>query len=340
MMARCLELAERGLGYTRTNPLVGSVVVREGRIISEGWHAGFGKAHSEVMALECLPMELRDGSTLYVNLEPCCHTGKTPPCTDLILKSRLKKVVVAHSDPDARVSGRGLEILRQAGLEVLTGVLEKDAQYLNRAYFVQKNYRRPFITLKWAQTADGFISGPGSHPIKITQGTDDLFIHWLRTQHDAILIGYRTAVMDNPRLTVRHLEGKNPLRVVWDPENGLPKDLQILKDDLLVWIFNRYCERKMGEKIWKKAADLKEVLRYLLEADLGTVLVEGGRATLDFFISCNLWDQIYVFKALNVLAQNGVAAPSVPNGNPVRVQEGDRSLIELYENHSSHEVFH
>lgn len=330
MMRRCLELAGRGLGFTLTNPLVGCVVVKDGRIISEGWHKAFGQAHAEVMALEALPESERAGVTVYVNLEPCCHHGKTPPCTDLLLRIRPKRVVVAHTDPDERVAGRGIEILRQAGVHVTVGVAEEEARRLNRAYFVNKLMRRPFITLKWAQSADGFMAGEGGKPVKITSFRSDVYGHWLRHTHDAIWVGFNTAVNDNPQLTLRHIRGKQPLRVVWDPEAALPRHVKLLADDEPVLILNTKRDGREGVKEWLRVSGPEEGLHRLLERHVGSVLVEGGRRTHDFFLSCNLWDALCVFKAPHVSLRKGIPAPCVPSGISPQIWHGDDLILESY----------
>jgi diaminohydroxyphosphoribosylaminopyrimidine deaminase/5-amino-6-(5-phosphoribosylamino)uracil reductase len=332
MIRRCLELAERGRGFTRTNPMVGCVVVKEGRIISEGWHAAFGASHAEVMALEALPPDQREGTTVYVNLEPCCHYGKTPPCTDLFLRSRPEKVVVAHTDPDARVAGRGVEILRRAGIQVTVGVGEAEALTLNQAYLVNKLLGRPFITLKWAQSADGFIAGEGGQPVKITSPRADVFGHWLRHAHDAIWVGFKTILNDNPQLTVRHITGKKPLRVVWDPEAALPRHLNVLSDEEPALILNTQLNRQEGLKEWLCVSGPEEGLRRLLERHVGSILVEGGRKTHDFFLACNLWDALCVFRATNVIIGKGISAPSIPTGIRPWFWHGNDVILETYRN--------
>lgn len=330
MMRRCLELADRGVGHTRTNPLVGCVVVKEGRIISEGWHAAFGAPHAEVMALEPLSESDREGCTVYVNLEPCCHYGKTPPCTDLLLRSRPRRVVVAHRDPDMRVAGKGLQILRQAGIEVTEGVCDAEARTLNKAYLVNKRLGRPFITLKWAQSKDGCMADASGQPKKITGARDDVYVHWLRHRYDAIMVGYNTAVKDNPQLTVRHIQGKQPVRVVWDPENALPKHLKIFNDPHSTLILNLKMNHRDENIEWLQVNDLEEGFRILLKHDIGSVLVEGGRKTHQRLMSCNLWDSILVLKSLNVSIKNGLPSPEIPPGFSGSVGLGDASILETY----------
>lgn len=330
MMRRCLELAGRGLGFTLTNPWVGCVVVKEGRIISEGWHAAFGASHAEVMALEPLSMTQRNGTTIYVNLEPCCHFGKTPPCTDLLLRSRPERVVVAHMDPDVRVAGRGIEILRQAGIQVTLGVGESEARTLNQAYLVNKLLGRPFITLKWAQSSDGFIAGEGGQPVRITSPRADVFGHWLRHAHDAIWVGFNTVLNDDPQLTVRHITGKQPLRVVWDPEAALPRHLRIFSDEEPVLILNTKLNRQEGPKEWLCVSGPEEGLRRLLERHIGSVLVEGGRKTHNFFMACNLWDALCVFKSSDVSLRKGIPAPCVPSGIKSQIWQGSDFILETY----------
>ncbi|MCS6981937.1 MAG: bifunctional diaminohydroxyphosphoribosylaminopyrimidine deaminase/5-amino-6-(5-phosphoribosylamino)uracil reductase RibD [Flavobacteriales bacterium] len=331
-MRRCLELAHRGAGFTRTNPLVGCVVVKNNKIISEGWHAFFGGPHAEVMALQALPDGEVAGATVYINLEPCCHHGKTPPCTDLLLRKKPAAVVVAHMDPDPRVAGKGLTLLREAGIQVRCGVLEAEARQMNRFYFVNKIQKRPAITLKWATSSDGFMAMEEGRPVRITTPREDVLIHWLRSLHDAILVGYRTALNDDPQLTVRHIKRPSPLRLVWDPENALPSHLRIFNDQAPLLVLNRHRNSDRGIKRWKRCSSLQEGIRELLvEEDISSILVEGGRNTLEYFLSCNLWDKTYVFNSLNALSR-GVASPVVPRNLRVQQFQIHKSVLEVYEN--------
>ena len=312
MMARCLELAERGLGYSQTNPLVGCVVVKDGQIISEGWHKHFGGPHAEVEALEKIPDEVAQKCTLYVNLEPCCHYGKTPPCTNLLLKKKPARIVVAHEDPDQRVAGRGIQILKDAGIQVNLGILENQSKWLNRRYLTNKLKKRTYIILKWAETADGFMAGFPKRPIKITHPRDDMLVHWMRATEDAIMVGYQTALMDNPRLTVRHFDRRQPLRIVWDPEDTLPDHLHIKTDNLPTLIINKKQSQVIGNlRKVKFNGSISELTEYFLNQNISSILIEGGKKLLESFLNCNLWDEVLVFKTSNYIHE-GYPSPYLP----------------------------
>ncbi|HXC06303.1 MAG TPA: bifunctional diaminohydroxyphosphoribosylaminopyrimidine deaminase/5-amino-6-(5-phosphoribosylamino)uracil reductase RibD, partial [Bacteroidia bacterium] len=234
-MRRCLELAAQGLGSVAPNPMVGSVIVHQGRIIGEGWHQRYGEAHAEVNAIAAVQEKnLLSGSCLYVNLEPCAHFGKTPPCADLIIRTGIPEVVIGSIDPFAQVSGKGIEKLVKAGIRVRTGVLETECRELNRRFFTFQEQKRPYIILKWAETADRFMDrirtfGSGEAPLQISSAPSLQLLHQWRSEEQAILIGTHTALLDNPRLTVRERQGKNPLRIVLDPMNRIPASFH-LKD--------------------------------------------------------------------------------------------------------------
>ena len=233
-MARCLQLAQSGGGYVSPNPMVGAVIVCNDRIIGEGYHRHIGEAHAEPNAIYSVNnKELLSQSTLYVNLEPCSHYGKTPPCADLIVKKRIKKVVIGTLDPNPKVSGRGAEILRDAGIEVIVGVLEKECHTLNRRFFTFQINKRPYILLKWAQTRDGFIdhcrSDNSIQALKISNSITQLLTHKMRSENMAIMVSTNTVLLDNPSLTLRYWFGKSPLRVAIDRKNMIP-DNYIIKD--------------------------------------------------------------------------------------------------------------
>lgn len=316
-MQRCLQLARLGLGKTAPNPMVGAVLVQGDRIIGEGYHVRAGDAHAEVACLKnVLPIDrnLIPEATLYVSLEPCCHHGKTPPCTDLIINSGIKKVVVASSDPFPAVSGGGIKILREAGVEVEVGILEEAAQKLNRRFFTFHQQHRPYIILKWAQTQDGYIGGISGESWKISNEWSRRLVHQWRSEEQAILIGYRTALNDNPALTTRLVPGKHPLRLVIDPMNQLPSHLQIFNDHLPVVLFTTRQPAVKGliTYIQYEPAQLMEtIFAYCQSHSIQSVLVEGGAATLNLFLQSGYWDEIRRITALDLVKGKGTPAPAV-----------------------------
>lgn len=302
-MRRCIELARQGELHVAPNPMVGAVVVHEGRIIGEGYHARFGEAHAEVNALAAVgeaDRRLLPESTLYVSLEPCAHYGKTPPCADLIVRHRLRRVVVGCVDPFARVQGRGVEILRRAGIEVTVGVLEDGCRRLNRRFMVAQTLRRPYVTLKWAASADGFIdrlrTSDAVPPACISTPVSCLHGHRLRALHQAVLVGHRTLRLDRPRLNVRHWAGNDPLRIVLG---------HVRPEELLDG--------------FRTADDAERLLADLAAQGVQSLLVEGGRQTLQHFIDKGLWDEAWSERGTVVLGE-GVPEPRMAAGAICRAE--------------------
>lgn len=326
-MHRCLQLASNGLGRTAPNPMVGAVLVHEDRIIGEGFHTGFGKPHAEVMAIRaCKQPELLPYSTLYINLEPCSHHGKTPPCSDLILEKKIPKVVIANTDPNPLVAGNGIEKLRKAGTEVITGICEKEGEELNRRFFTFHRKKRPYILLKWAQTADGFLDANETGPLKITSAGTDQLVHLWRTQEQAIWVGYRTALKDNPRLTARLFPGKNPLRIVNDRENTLPAHLHLFSDGNPTLVFNikESSQEKSVERI--QVYSLPEMLNTLFQKEIQSILVEGGADTLAQFIEADLWDEARVIVG-KISAGEGLKAPGLVHAELIKTEDCGQDRI-------------
>jgi diaminohydroxyphosphoribosylaminopyrimidine deaminase/5-amino-6-(5-phosphoribosylamino)uracil reductase len=320
-MHRCLQLAKNGMGRTAPNPMVGAVLVHKDRIIGEGFHTGFGEPHAEVMGIRaCQQPELLPYSTLYINLEPCSHHGKTPPCSDLILEKKIPRVVISNSDPNPLVAGQGIEKLRKAGTEVITGICENEGEELNRRFFTFHRKKRPYILLKWAQTADGFLDTNETAPLKITSTGTDQLVHLWRTQEQAIWVGYRTALKDNPRLTARLFPGKNPLRIVTDRENTLPSHLQLFSDGNPTLVFNRKesIQEKSVERI--RVYSLPEMLNTLFQKEIQSILVEGGAATLTQFIQAGLWDEARVIVG-KISAGGGLKVPGLAHAALVKTED-------------------
>jgi diaminohydroxyphosphoribosylaminopyrimidine deaminase/5-amino-6-(5-phosphoribosylamino)uracil reductase len=314
-LARALGLAERGRGRTSPNPMVGAVLVREGRIIGEGYHARCGERHAEVAAIEdaCGPVA---GAALYCTLEPCCQAGpakRTPPCTERIIREGIGKVVLCTLDPNPLVSGRGVERLKQAGIQVVTGYLAEQAAALNEAYFTFIRSRLPFVHLKVAQSLDGRIATCGGDSRWITDREARTRVHRMRCEHDAVLVGRNTVLKDDPALTVRLLAGRQPLRVVLDERLEIPESAQVLADGqadkTCVFIGEEYDQGKRGalerrgvrfrtvSRDEQGRLDLAEVLRELGRMEVSSVLVEGGAGVFTGFIRRGLFDKISVFIA-------------------------------------------
>lgn len=340
-MRRCLQLASLGCGHVAPNPMVGAVVVHEGRIIGEGYHRCYGKPHAEVNAIASVADEsLLPQSTLYVSLEPCSHYGKTPPCAELIVAKRIPRVVVGCLDPFPAVSGRGVARLREAGIEVVTGVLEAECLALNRTFMTFQTRHRPFVTLKWAQSSDGFIDRlrePGEPAARISDDVSAVWVHRLRAEADAILVGTRTAIADNPSLTTRLWPGRSPLRIVLDEHARVPADRQLFTDGLPTLVVTGpetdYPELSPSVEVVHLPfgeALIPALLDELYRRRLQHLVVEGGAALLQSFIGAGHWDEARVETGPLVLEQ-GVAAPSMGR-LPQRTEWCGRARIEWYEN--------
>jgi diaminohydroxyphosphoribosylaminopyrimidine deaminase/5-amino-6-(5-phosphoribosylamino)uracil reductase len=317
-MRRCIQLARNGAKNAPPNPMVGAVVVCDGRIIGEGYHVRCGEGHAEVNALASVSeadLALLEKSTIYVSLEPCSHYGKTPPCADLIVAKRLKRVVVGCLDPFAKVQGRGVKKLQDAGIDVTVGVLEKECMALNKHFMTFHSKHRPFVTLKWAQSADGFIGAAEGEPrAMISNNYTMALCHKRRTEHQAIMVGRRTAELDNPSLTVREWDGRTPLRVVLDRENKLPRTLRLFDGEAQTLVFtdtkSEVDDKAEYARIDFSADVIGQVMKELHSRNVQTLLVEGGRALLQSFIDSGLWDEAFVEEAPFCLG-SGVKAPVI-----------------------------
>ena len=320
-MRRCLELASKGLGSTGLNPLVGSVIVHRGRIIGEGYHMRYGGPHAEVNAISCVdnPAVLKE-STLYVNLEPCSHFGKTPPCSLLIIEKKIPRVVVAMTDPNPIVRGKGITMLRNKGIEVITDILTEEARFLNRRFIVNQTLKRPYVILKWAESADGFIDknrkpGDPIQPNWITNHTARMLVHKWRSEEAAITAGVNTVLSDNPALNVRNWSGQNPVRTIIDRNDRIPDDFRIKDDSVPTWIFSGHFSGKRGcltDYIpVPRDFTLNEFLKILYEKGIASILVEGGEKFITSFINNELWDEARVFRG-NMNFLSGIPAPKIP----------------------------
>jgi diaminohydroxyphosphoribosylaminopyrimidine deaminase/5-amino-6-(5-phosphoribosylamino)uracil reductase len=317
-MRRALDLALRGSGKVAPNPMVGCVVVRDGKIIGEGFHAYFGGPHAEVNAINAVHnQELLQGSTLYVTLEPCDHFGKTPPCSNLIIEKGIKRVVVGCRDPFPAVNGRGIERLRNAGVEVVTDLLHPYCIMMNRRFFTFHEQKRPYIVLKWAQSSEGFLDVDRSSGVKgsvmISDPQTQRLVHEWRSQEAAILIGRNTMENDNPELTVRRVEGKNPIRIVLSSEAISLEGFKLQSEEAPTWVLNSSIEKQEGHVRYiavQHVHDMPGVLRRLHAENVLSILVEGGAHVLRSFIESGLWDEARVIQASTVL-HKGLAAPTL-----------------------------
>ncbi|UOQ98656.1 bifunctional diaminohydroxyphosphoribosylaminopyrimidine deaminase/5-amino-6-(5-phosphoribosylamino)uracil reductase RibD [Hymenobacter sp. 5317J-9] len=314
-MSRALQLAHLGTGYARPNPLVGCVVTHQGRIIGEGWHEQYGGPHAEVNALAAVAdPELLKQSRVYVTLEPCAHHGKTPPCADLLIAKGVPEVVVCNEDPFPLVDGRGLEKLRAAGVRVETGLLAPEGRWLNRRFFTFHEKKRPYLVLKWAETADGFLAGKYFQPIRISSPQANLLTHQWRAEEQAILVGTRTALHDNPRLSVRDWPGPQPTRLVIDKNLSLPPTHNLLdgSQPTLIYTYRQPYHKANLDLVTLSEADdlIPQMLADLHQRQVQSVLVEGGPTVLNALLQAGLWDEIRVFRAPTKLGQ-GIAAPRI-----------------------------
>lgn len=331
-MRRALDLAERGRGSVSPNPMVGCVIVHGEKIIGEGWHRLYGKGHAEVNAVaSVMDMNLLSESTCYVTLEPCAHHGKTPPCADLLIKHKLKRVVVAVKDSNPLVGGKGIARMQEAGIQVDYGVLEAQARALNARFFTAIEKQRPYILLKWAQTADGFVARKNFDSKWISGKASRQLVHQWRADEDAIMVGTNTARYDNPKLNVRGLERTDPLRVLIDKELKLPRSLQLFDGSQPTVCYNLIKTETHSNldfvKLEKKDF-IHQLLADLHKRKVQSVLVEGGAALLNSLISEGLWDEARVFQSETSFGE-GIAAPSLPIG-PSETISGEKDELRIY----------
>lgn len=317
-MQRCLDLALLGMGDVAPNPMVGCVIVHDGIIIGEGYHQKFGQPHAEVNAIRSVKNpELLTLSTIYVSLEPCSHFGKTPPCSDLIIENRIPHVVIGTIDPFAKVAGKGIERMKNAGISVEVGILENECRELNRRFFTFHEKKRPYILLKWAQTLDGFIDTDRTetqHPTWITNAFAKRLVHKQRSEESAILIGTNTAEFDNPALTVREWTGNQPIRMALDRTGRLNSGLHIFDQKAPTWVFSGM-KHPDAENLKFIALDfgrniLPQMLSELYNRDVLSVIVEGGSVLLNSFLNTGLWDEAFVYTG-NQFFGKGVVAPHI-----------------------------
>ena len=317
-MYRCLELAKLATGNITPNPMVGAVLVYDEKIIGEGWHKKFGEAHAEVNCINSVKAEdkyLIEKSTLYVSLEPCSHFGKTPPCTDMIIKNRIPKVVIGCKDVFKEVDGKGIKKLQDAGVEVLVSILEKECIELNKRFFTFHQKKRSYIILKWAESADGKI-GTDNERILISNKYSNRLVHKWRSEEAAILIGTNTALNDDPSLTTRLWQGNNPVRLVIDMDLRLPSHLKIFNKEVKTIIFNKHKSHEEENLVFYKIKEedsLPQILQVLYQMQIQSVLVEGGARLLQSFIDIGLWDEARTICNEQLTISNGINSPELRN---------------------------
>jgi diaminohydroxyphosphoribosylaminopyrimidine deaminase/5-amino-6-(5-phosphoribosylamino)uracil reductase len=339
-MQRCLDLAALGLGKVSPNPMVGAVIVYEDKIIGEGYHQQYGQAHAEVNAVNDAlarfdnAAELFKQSTIYVSLEPCAHYGKTPPCADLLIKHRFAKVVIGCRDPFDKVDGKGIEKLQAAGIEVVVGVLEDECKWLNRRFFTRVQKQRPYVILKWAQTADEFFAPDDNKQFWITGPESRKLVHQWRGEEDAILVGKNTVAIDNPQLNVRYGDGRPPKRVVIDRRLELKPDPNVFDQSVETLIFNEIKTAVDGKNKYIALEDFDRyvpqyILYQLYLQDVQSVIIEGGAYTLNTFIDAGVWDEARVFTGEATL-RSGIKAPKINGIIASEIPSGTDHLLILY----------
>jgi len=339
-MQRVVELAALGKGKVSPNPLVGCVIVYNDKIIGEGYHKKYGDAHAEVNAIISIAEENKvflNESTVYVSLEPCSHFGKTPPCADLLIKENVKKVVICNSDPNPLVNGKGIQKLKDAGIEVEIGLLQNEGRELNKRFFKYIEKKRPFIILKWAETADGFLAKKDFSSKWISNDLSRLLVHKMRAEEDAVMVGTNTTLHDNPTLNVREWAGRNPVRIVIDKNLRLSNDLKIFDQSQKTICFNFLKEEKVENLHYVKLNNtdniIPEIISHLFSEKIQSLIIEGGAQLLQSFIDLNLWDEIYLFKSEQIFT-DGILAPKF-NGRLINIKDLDGDTLFFYTNNIS-----
>ena len=332
-MQRALQLARLGAGTVSPNPMVGCVIVHNGKIIGEGYHQKYGDAHAEVNAVNAVSdKSLLSESDIYVTLEPCSHFGKTPPCADLLIKYKFKKVIVCNYDPNPLVAGQGIEKLRQAGIEVEVGLLEKEGMELNKRFFTYIEKKRPYIILKWAESADGFIAKKNYKAVQISNLLSRRFVHKMRSEEDAIMIGTNTVKYDNPTLNTRFWTGKNAIRVLIDKELSLSKNLHVFDNSQKTICYNSLKDEIIENNIFVRTPLNTSIEPFILEdlyqRKIQSIIIEGGTILLQSFIDLGLWDEAFILKS-EIILEQGIDAPKIKRKEVLRQKLGDNLLTKV-----------
>jgi diaminohydroxyphosphoribosylaminopyrimidine deaminase/5-amino-6-(5-phosphoribosylamino)uracil reductase len=331
-MQQALDLAKKGWPQVAPNPMVGCVIVRQDEIVASGYHAQFGEPHAEVVAISQLPSGLPTADcVLYVTLEPCSHTGKTPPCADLLIQKGFKQVIVAIKDPNPLVAGQGIKKLKEAGIQVTLGILEKEARHLNRRFITFFEKQRPYYILKWAQTADGFVSRIkvlSKQENTISGNEAQQLVHRLRAETMGIMVGKNTVLTDNPLLTTRLVPGKNPVRIFIDRSLQVPADFNIYNTEAPTIVFNAMKEGTENHlnyiRLDFEGNIPEQVTRHLHRLGIQSVLVEGGPFLLNDFIQKDLWDEALVFQNPDLYFKEGIKAPEFALKNSFELVGNDK----------------
>ena len=336
-MQRCLQLASLGSGNVAPNPMVGSVLVHENRIIGEGYHKQYGFAHAEVNCINSVKEEdikLIPQSTIYVSLEPCAHWGKTPPCADLIINKKIQKVVVGCRDPFEEVNGKGIEKLKAAGVEVVMSIMEKECIHFNKRFFTFHTQHRPYIILKWAQTADAYIASSNENRLFISNEFTNRIVHKWRSEEAAILAGTNTALLDNPKLNNRLWSGKSPTRLVLDKQLRLPHSLHLFDNTIRTIVLNDTLQKEEEHVLFFKMDESKSVAAAICEAcyklNIQSVLIEGGSQLLQTFIDAGLWDEARVITNQKLYAGQGLPAPHLQHHTLTATGQIDNDRIDYF----------
>lgn len=337
-MHRCIQLAMNGKNRVAPNPMVGAVIVCDGKIIGEGYHVRCGEAHAEVNAIRSVKKaSLLKRSTIYVSLEPCSHHGKTPPCADLIIKKNIPRVVIGCTDPFLKVAGQGVRKLQEAGIDVTLGILEKECRQLISHFSTYNTKHRPYIILKWAESSDGFLDiiRSGGSAARLSTEATNMLVHKRRAEADAILVGTQTALLDNPSLNVRSWYGKNPVRIVVDKQLSLPSSLHLFDGNIPTLVYTT--QEKSDKKnltyitLQQETDLLPQIMTDLYTRGIQTLLVEGGSKLLQSCLQDNLWDEIFVEKS-NTKLVSGVKAPEISSKNSYSIEKHFEAYIYHYIN--------
>jgi diaminohydroxyphosphoribosylaminopyrimidine deaminase/5-amino-6-(5-phosphoribosylamino)uracil reductase len=338
-MQRCLDLAALGSGKVAPNPMVGAVLVHENKIIGEGFHQQYGQAHAEVNCFNSVKehhQQLIQKSTLYVSLEPCNHYGKTPPCSDFIISHKIPKVVIACTDPFEKVNGSGIQKLIDASVEVITGILENEAIELNKRFFTFHQQKRPYIILKWAQSENQCISAFQGKPVKISNALTDILVHKWRSEEAAIMVGTNTVMLDNPSLTTRNWQGKNPIRICIDRNLKIEKSAKILDQSSPTIILNQQINKIEGANDFIQINFEREIIpqlnELLYQKNIQSVIIEGGAKLLQTFIDIGIWDEVRVITNTHLVIENGIASPDFENKQLVKQEKIENDLIQYFSN--------
>ena len=329
---RTFYLAKKGKGRVAPNPLVGCVIVKNNIIIGEGYHKKYGENHAEINAINNV-VNKNDikGSTVYINLEPCNHYGKTPPCSDELIKLQPKEVIVSNKDPNPLTNGKSLQKLKENNILVKSNILEKEGYELNKRFFKNQYKKLPYVILKWAQTEDGFLAKENGSSKWISSDVSRTLVHKWRSEEAGILIGVNTAIHDNPKLNVRSWKGQNPIRIMIDPQNRCNKNQTLLKDSLVTLIYNKEISKEVNKKYFVKLDqfNLQNILKNIYERGISSILVEGGAKTLNSFIENNLWDEARVFQS-KMKYIKGIEAPKTNIKNSKKIGDDLLFIIRNY----------